>query len=445
MNQEVSYTDTLSHLLPKEQDGRPVQAPEVAKTAVKYCLYARKSSEDDERQALSIDSQIKEMAIQAQNEGLLVTDIRKESHSAKATGMRPVLNQLITDVRSGMFGGILSWAPDRLSRNAGDLGTIVDLMDNGYLREIRTHGQIFTNSPNDKFLLMILCSQAKLENDNRGINVKRGQRTKCELGFRPNFAPLGYLNDYYSGKGMKKVFVDKERAPIIKQIFEKSAYEGLSGRTICDWVQNETNLRTRNGKVLTVSMIYKILNNPYYAGLFTYANKWYKGSYEPIISRELFDAVQKKMEVAPKSKPGTRVFDFTKMLKCNHCGSGITAQEKVKNSGARYIYYHCTKARDPKCTQVYVREEIIKDELIGLLEQTPIDIIKAGTSLGEKLEIFRQFSALQSDNSESNSDQLALSKFLGHIFKEGSRKEKRDLITCIKGQLYLNERQIIVK
>ncbi len=445
MNQEIGFTDTLSHLLPKEQDGMPVQTPEAAKTAIQYCLYARKSSEDDERQALSIDSQIKEMALQAQKEGLLVTDIRKESHSAKATGQRPVLNQLIADVRSGLFQGILTWAPDRLSRNAGDLGSIVDLMDSGYLREIHTHGQIFTANPNDKFMLMILCSQAKLENDNRGINVKRGQKTKCEMGFRPNFAPLGYLNDYYSGKGMKKVFVDKGRAPIIKQIFEKVAYEGCSGRAIYDWLKNETNFRSRNGNVLTLSVVYKMLNNPYYAGFFTYNGKWYKGSYEPIISRELFDAVQKKMEVTPKSKPGTRIFDFTKILRCGHCGSGITAQEKIKHSGARYIYYHCTKARDPKCAQAYVREEIIIDELIGLLEQTPIDTIKAGTSLGEKLEIFRQFSALQSENSESDSDQLALSKFLGHIFKEGSREEKRDLISCIKGQLYLNERQIIVK
>lgn len=162
----VNLTNTAPISLPREQNGRPVEVVQAQKAAVQYCLYARKSTEDDERQALSIDSQIKEMAVQAQKEGLLVTDIRKESHSAKMTGTRPVLNQLITDIRSGLFSGIISWAPDRLSRNAGDLGSIIDLMDNGYLREIRTHGQIFTNSPNDKFLLMILCSQAKLENDN---------------------------------------------------------------------------------------------------------------------------------------------------------------------------------------------------------------------------------------------------------------------------------------
>lgn len=136
-------------------------------SAIQYCLYARKSSEDDERQALSIDSQIKEMTAAADKEGLLITEIRRESHSAKASGQRPVFNQLLTDVRSGMFTGMIAWAPDRLSRNAGDLGSVVDLMDQGRLEEKRTHGQTFRNSPNEKFLLMILCSQAKLENDNR--------------------------------------------------------------------------------------------------------------------------------------------------------------------------------------------------------------------------------------------------------------------------------------
>lgn len=71
---------------------------------------------------------------------------------------------------------------DRLSRNAGDLGSLVDLMDSNKLQQIRTYGQSFSNTPNEKFLLMILCSQVKLENDNRGVNVKRGIRAKCETG-----------------------------------------------------------------------------------------------------------------------------------------------------------------------------------------------------------------------------------------------------------------------
>ena len=82
-------------------------------TPIRYCLYARKSSEDDERQALSIDSQIKEMLAVAKRDRLDIVEIRRESHSAKDSGQRPVFSQLLTDIRSGMFTGIVTWAPDR--------------------------------------------------------------------------------------------------------------------------------------------------------------------------------------------------------------------------------------------------------------------------------------------------------------------------------------------
>ena len=166
---------------------------------VKYCLYARKSSESDERQTMSIESQIKEMQDMALKEGLSVTEIKRESHSAKLSGGRPVFMELISELRNDRFNGILTWAPDRLSRNAGDLGSLVDLMDSGKLAQIRTYSQKFGNNPNEKFLLMILCSQAKLENDNRAVNVKRGIRAKCEMGWRPCMPPLGYYTRASTG------------------------------------------------------------------------------------------------------------------------------------------------------------------------------------------------------------------------------------------------------
>ena len=108
------------------QIGSPFQAP-IEK--VRYCLYARKSTEQDEKQALSIDSQVKEMLAIAERDGLEVIDIRREAHSAKDSGQRPVFKELLEDIRRKRFNGILTWAPDRLSRNAGDLGSLVDLMD----------------------------------------------------------------------------------------------------------------------------------------------------------------------------------------------------------------------------------------------------------------------------------------------------------------------------
>ncbi len=87
----------------------------VTETRVKYCLYARKSTESDEQQALSIDSQIKEMQAIADRNHLNVVDIKRESYSAKESGKRPVFKQLLKEVSEGTYNGILTWAPDRLS------------------------------------------------------------------------------------------------------------------------------------------------------------------------------------------------------------------------------------------------------------------------------------------------------------------------------------------
>jgi site-specific DNA recombinase len=447
---ENQMTNTAPRILPSEQDGKAVHATSVALSPIRYVLYARKSSEDDERQALSIDSQVKEMLTLAEHQGIIVVETRTESHSAKYSGQRPVFNQLIEDLRTSMFDGVLTWATDRLSRNAGDLGSIVDLIDSGRLREIRTHGQTFTNTPNDKFLLMILGSQAKLENDNRGINVKRGMKTKCELGFRPNMTPIGYVNDHYSGKGMKQVFIDKKRAPFVAEAFQRVA-DGASGRDIYNWFKN-VGMTTRKDKLVTLSMVYKMLNNTYYCGLFEFpigSGKWYKGSYKPIISRELFDQVQKKMAVAPKSKPGTKKFDYTKLdyLKCGSCGSGITAQEKFKETKKhglqRYVYYHCTQSKNYDCTESYLREEKLTEAFSELLSGITPDEVRAKDNLQVELDKFIRLSVAVRGNND-NPEDVNMTGFASYIFSNGTRLEKRALLSCLNQTLYLKNKEVVL-
>jgi DNA invertase Pin-like site-specific DNA recombinase len=240
----------------------------------RYCLYARKSSESEERQALSIDSQVKEMYKIAERDQLHIIEVLTESHSAKSTAQRPVFNQMVENVKNGKYEAILTWAPDRLSRNAGDLGQLVDLMDDGRLLEIRTYGQLFKNSPNEKFLLMILCSQAKLENDNKSENVKRGLRAACERGWRPGVPPIGYMSGNRKDRP-GEVFVDRERAPIIRVCFEKAA-DGWSSRRIVSWLRS-INFTSRGGAFVALACVQKMLESTYYYGTFEYpagSGKW---------------------------------------------------------------------------------------------------------------------------------------------------------------------------
>ena len=141
-----------------------------------YVLYIRKSSESEERQVMSLDAQENEMKRIAQRDDLKVVEVIRESHSAKVAGQRPEFNRMMKNIRTGKYNAILTWAPDRLSRNAGDLGGLIDLMDSGKLECVRTYSQHFANDPNSKFMLMMLGSQAKLENDQKSLNIKRGNR-----------------------------------------------------------------------------------------------------------------------------------------------------------------------------------------------------------------------------------------------------------------------------
>ena len=427
----------------------------IVETPIKYCLYARKSTEDDERQALSIDSQIKEMLEIAERQGMEVIEIKKESHSAKQSGTRPILNQMIEGIRQGIYQGIFTWAPDRLSRNAGDLGILVDLIDDGHLKEIRTHGQNFTNSPNDKFLLMILCSQAKLENDCKSENVKRGLRAKCSMGWRPGRPPLGYLHDKYADKGKRKVLLDPKRSPIIKQMFEKVAYNQWSGRKILRWMIEKDNFKTRNDKRMTLSMVYRMLNETFYYGEFEYprgSDKWYKGGHEPIITEELFNKVRAKLLVPPRRHPGTNEYDFTKLFTCGNCGSGITAEEKFKkiNDGTRrrYVYYHCSRFKNTKCKEKYIREEELLNQLLQIIDKIDVDEIKLENKMEREIMRYRKFyyGVLNQDGKiEKRPIDVDIKNYAKYVLVEGSRDEKREILNCLRSKLELKDKTLYLK
>ena len=392
------------------------------------------------------------MLEQAKRDKINILEIRKESHSAKDSGERPVFNGIIKDIRKGVFDSILTWSPDRLSRNAGDLGTLVDLMDQGRLIEIRTHGQIFTNSPNEKFLLMILGSQAKLENDNRSVNVKRGLKTKAQMGWRPGVTPLGYINDKNALKGEKRVYLDPVRAPIIKEMFERVAHNGHSGRTLLRWLNHEANFTTRSGKRVVLSTIYLMLRNPYYSGKFEYpigSGTWYKVGHESIISPELFDEVQVQLTVAPKSRPGTKEFDFTKILTCGHCGSGVTAEEKFKRfkngTVRRYVYYHCTRGRDRDCKELYIREEDLIQQLLSIMDIVSLDKIGAREKLQKEVERYQNLTYKILGKTDAGAlplPKVDIRNYAKHVLIEGTIQEKREILSCLKTKLHLKNQEV---
>lgn len=428
-----------------------VELAQDAPPKIKYCLYARKSTEQEDKQALSIESQVKEMQALAESEGLEIVEIKREAHSSKEVGQRPVYNELMAEIRQGKFNGILTWAPDRLSRNAGDLGSVVDLMDQKLLHEIRTYGQKFTNNPNEKFLLMILGSQAKLENDNKMVNVKRGLRARCEMGLWPSVPPTGYLS--HSDRNRKcEVVIDEQRGYVIKQMFEKVAYDGWSGRKLFKWLRDDIRFKTKHGKPLTLSNIYIILKSTFYYGEFEYpkaSGQWYVGKHEPIITKDLYNQVQDKISNEGLTRVQDKEFAFTKMITCGLCGSGITADEKFKKlkdgTTNRYVYYGCTKFKDKDCQCGYIREEDLIEQLANILDVVSLNEIGMKDKVKAEIESHNEFqeSVLGRKSQEKvKIKEIDIRNYAKHILRKRPIYEKRELLSNLRSKLILKEKQL---
>ena len=429
---------------------------------INYCLYARKSSESDERQAMSIDGQLKEMYFLAKKEKLNIVNVITESHSAKQSSERPGFNKLISQITKGEFNAILTWAPDRLSRNAGDLGRIVDLMDQQRLVQIRTYSQSFSNNPNEKFLLMILCSQAKLENDNRGVNVKRGLRSKCEAGIRPGIAPIGYINVLKANR-ISTVEIDKEKAPVIKEMFNKVANQGYSGRMIKKWL-DDLGFKTKAGYKLALSQVYVALQNTFYFGEFKYGNHWYKGTYEPIITKSLFDKVQIQLQVAPKQW-NKQTFPFKKICVCGSCGGSVTAEIKYRRTKANqvntHIYYHCNRIKKYDCKEPYITEEELIKQLITylpklkldtnyLLREFEVEIKRLQHLKANVIDKYKPYNIqLTPHNSDKNqrtdySQKEIVKDYILHVLTYGTPEERLKILSGIQSKFVLKNRRLEV-
>lgn len=322
--------------------------------------------------------------------------------------------------------------------------------------EIRTNGQRFTNSPNEKFLLMILCSQAKLENDNKGVNVKRGLRAKCEMGIRPGHCPLGYYNEQSTIRGKSRILVDEERAPIVKQMFEKVANDFWTGREIYHWLKEELDFKTRGNKHVTLSGVYRILESTFYYGEFEFpknSGNWYQGEHEPLISKELFEKTRNNLISAPKQY-GLKEFQFTKILSCSICGGGITATEKIKRNlqggVKRYVYYHCGNKARVTCKQAYIREEELLQQFIELMDK--VDFNKSGiySKLKKEVDKYNSFSKILAcgkrlDKEKIRNDKIDIRTYAKFVLSQGTVQEKRDLLTNLKTRFILKDKRIVIK
>ncbi|MCX5784500.1 MAG: recombinase family protein [Elusimicrobia bacterium] len=324
---------------------------------MRYFLYARKSTDEPDRQILSIEGQLAELREYAKKENLIIVKEFIESKTAKEPG-REIFNDMVAAIEQGSAQGIISWHPDRLARNSIDGGRIVYLVDTGKITALKFPTFWFDPTPQGKFMLSIAFGQSKYYVDNLSENIRRGFRQKLRNGIWPCCAPLGYLND----KNTRTILPDKDRAVFIRKTFELYAsgdYTLAEVRRII----NGVGMKGRHTALSTSNYQY-MLRNPVYYGVIRYKGEIYEGKHEPIITKALFDRCQIVMldKSKPKGRPKLKPYTYRGLFRCKECGCLITTETQKGHN-----YLHCTKRKKP-CAEPYVREELIEAQIKGELK-----------------------------------------------------------------------------
>ena len=387
----------------------------------RYILYLRKSTDRDDMQALSIDGQRTACLAYANTQNLAIVDTVVEHRSAKSPG-RPEFASMLSRIEAGEADAILAYHPNRLARNSKDGGEIIYWLDIGTLKDLRFPTFWFENTPQGKSMLGIEFAQSKRFSDDLSQVTKRGFHEKCLRGEFPGKAPRGYLND----PRHKSIVVDRELAPLIREMFERYAAGTDTVESLRHFLKDRgvVSRKTKHGPgglPIDDEIVRKMLSNPIYYGSFIFAGVLYEGKHESIITKDLFDQVQKVIAVrvptlprAPSHKP------FTRLIRCGTCGMSITSETQKG-----YTYYRCTrKSRTIDCTGPYVREELMNAMLTDLLLQHQLP-----ESLGSRL--LRHFE----DQFRSASEGLEHVK-LDLQTKKGELSRKLAVLT----ELYLDQR-----
>jgi DNA invertase Pin-like site-specific DNA recombinase len=231
-----------------------------------YVIYARKSTESDDRQVLSIDSQVHELRTLAARQGVSVAEVLTESKSAKAPG-RPVFGELVRRIHRGKVNGVLCWKMDRLARNHLDTGQVLQALADGLLERVITIDRTYTRDGNDRFIGNFELGMATKYIDDLRQNVKRGLRAKLQQGWATGKPPLGYLND----KADKTIVKDPERFDLVRRMWDLMLTGTLRPdqiRTIAneEWGFRTRKLKREGGRPLAHAGIYHIFGNPFYMG-----------------------------------------------------------------------------------------------------------------------------------------------------------------------------------
>ena len=290
----------------------------------------------------------------AKDQNLKVIKEFREAGSAWKLNARDEFYEMLEFIKAEKIPNVIFAFGDRLSRNTEDY---VQLKGT----DVRFHNSITGRSfnPNDPEDFDETASfehdqaEAKRYSAKLRKRVITAQLEKVEKGEYPAAAPLGYTYkpEMVGGKWKNIISVDPDRGPLIKKLYELYSTGEYTLREITEKIKN-LGLRSKHDRVLTHEEIRRYLKTPFYYGRFRWGGIEYdnQGTYEPIISKALFDTVQEVLAGKSVVVKWGRDFKYKGLLQCHLCGCAMVGDEQnktLKSTGEQktYLYYHCTSGK----------------------------------------------------------------------------------------------------
>lgn len=373
-----------------------------------YFIYARKSTEGEDKQMASIDDQIFECKKIAQTMGLHIIDIISESKSAKEPG-RPAFQNMLSRIHKDEAQGILCWKLNRLARNPVDGGQISWMLQQGFIQHIQTYGRDY--KPSDNVILMqVEFGMANQYVKDLSVDTQRGMRRKAERGWFPSgVLPMGYKHNYPEAivRGEDEIIPNEHFVRVQKlwKLFATSLYSITDLKRKGDAL----GIRNKKGNVYSLNTYRSIFTNEFYTGFYYWKNEEglavrLKGKHKAMIDLSTFEAVQRHLKASERKDKRERdyFFPFRGVIRCGECGCQVTAErkqqaicttcktkfsirknaicptcncplDKMKNpSLIDKTYYHCTK-RKGFCSQTSVSLEFIQEEIAKHFKRLAIE------------------------------------------------------------------------
>ena len=390
-------------------------------TELKYIMYARKSSESEDRQMESIDDQLKVLKDIAELQGLNVVEIIQEAKSAKKPG-REGFGKVLEKINSGEADAILCWKLNRLSRNPIDGGSLSWMLQNSVIKAITTSER--THYPDENVILLAVeFGMANQFLNDLSKDTKRGLVSKAERGWYPCHAPMGYMMNPLKKKGEKEILNNPKQFDATRKIWDLVLSGEYNPWQAMQKVTKEYGLRNNKGKPYGKTVVYTILKNPFYYGEYEYPKKsgnWYKGNHNAMVTKQEFEKVQKLIGSTRKVNTDTKLKDmfmYGGPLTCGQCGCSVIGERKkritcdckyrfsgintetckkckthlkdMKNPKVEeHFYYHCTKKKGKDlCSQVSYSPDKVEAMIVERLKQftLPKEMIEIGLEVIDRL------------------------------------------------------------